>query len=309
MSLPLVSVIIPALNEGRHIGNCLGALHEFMPPEVDYELLVGDHGSSDDTASIAQQRGATVVPMAGGTVGELRNMVVTQSRGAVLIFIDADVTVTQEWGQHIGEVLRQLAQSDMQVTGSLCRVPRSTSPFIVRWFGLLRQRPTHYLGTGHLIVARRLFELLNGFAPGLRTGEDYDFCMRAQVAGAQLVVRPELEVIHHDYPLTAAAFIRRERWHGAGDVQSVRRLLHSKVAMASVVFAAAHVALPISLVLQPVWATLPLTVIGLLMLAMSFSKFSGLGLTGRLTNLGICYLYLLGRSLALLSFRRPAQSW
>ena len=309
MSLPLVSVIIPARNESRRIGDCLGALREFMPVHVSHEVLVGDHSSTDDTADIARSKGATVVTLAGGTVGELRNTLVARSHGAVLIFIDADVTVTREWGQHISEVMQQLTQTDLQVTGSLCRVPRSTNPFIQSWFALLRQGHSNYLGTGHLIVGRRLFELLQGFTPGLRTGEDYDFCMRAQAAGAQLVIRPELEVIHHDYPLTAADFIRRERWHGAGDVQSLRRLLHSKVALASLIFVVAHLALIVSLALWALGAVLPLLVIAGLLLLMSYSKFSGLQFGQRLTNLGICYLYLVGRSLALLAAAKPAESW
>ena len=40
-----------------------------MPPEMRFELLVGDHSSSDATAGIAAAAGATVVTLAGGTVG------------------------------------------------------------------------------------------------------------------------------------------------------------------------------------------------------------------------------------------------
>ena len=309
MSPPTISVIIPARNEARRIGDCLGALREFMPAGLSFELLVGDHSSSDATAAIAAGAGATVVTLAGGTVGELRNTLVASSQGAVLVFIDADVTVTAEWGAHIGRVVQDLAQSGPQITGSHCRVPRSTNPFIRCWFGVLRHSQVNYLGTGHLIVSRELFNRLGGFAPGLRTGEDYDFCTRAREAGAQLLVRPELEVIHHDYPLTVADFIRRERWHGSGDVQSLGRLLRSKVALASVVFIAAHLCFVACLLLISGWAVLPLLVIAGLPLLMSISKFQGLAIGQRMFNIGICYLYLVGRSLALLKPARPAQSW
>jgi len=309
MSPPLISVIIPARNEERRIGDCLRALRECMPKDLNFELLVGDHSSSDGTAGVAKQHGATVFTLAGGTVGELRNSLVARSQGVVLIFIDADVTVTPEWGRHIALVVHDLEHSSLQVTGSHCRVPRSANPFIDCWFGVLRHTQANYLGTGHLIVSRHLFSLLGGFTPGLRTGEDYDFCTRAREASAQLIVRPELEVIHHDYPLTAADFVRRERWHGSGDVQSLGRLLRSKVALASVVFIAAHLLLVAALVLRPGWAVLPLSAIVGLPLLMSISKFNGLSLRQRLLNIGICYLYLVGRSLALLKPARPTQSW
>jgi glycosyltransferase involved in cell wall biosynthesis len=302
-------VIIPARNEERRIGDCLRALQQFMPPEVSFELLVGDHSSSDATAGIAAAAGATVVTLAGGTVGELRNALVAKSKGDVLIFIDADVTVTAGWGSHIGQVMQDIVQSGPQITGSHCRVPHSTNPFIRCWFGVLRHTQANYLGTGHLIVSRSLFTRLEGFTPGLRTGEDYDFCIRAREMGAQLVVRPELEVIHHDYPLTVADFIRRERWHGSGDVQSLGRLLRSKVALASLMFIAAHLGFVACLLLMSGWAMVPLLAIAGLPLLMSISKFQGLAIGQRVLNVGICYLYLVGRSLALLKPARPAQSW
>ena len=309
MSPPTISVIIPARNEERRIGDCLRALQQFMPPEVSFELLVGDHSSSDATAGIAAAAGATVVTLAGGTVGELRNALVAKSKGDVLIFIDADVTVTAGWGSHIGQVMQDIVQSGPQITGSHCRVPHSTNPFIRCWFGVLRHTQANYLGTGHLIVSRSLFTRLEGFTPGLRTGEDYDFCIRAREMGAQLVVRPELEVIHHDYPLTVADFIRRERWHGSGDVQSLGRLLRSKVALASLMFIAAHLGFVACLLLMSGWAMVPLLAIAGLPLLMSISKFQGLAIGQRVLNVGICYLYLVGRSLALLKPARPAQSW
>ena len=205
--------------------------------------------------------------------------------------------------------MQDIVQSGPQITGSHCQVPRSTNPFIRCWFGVLRHTQANYLGTGHLIVSRNLFNRLQGFTPGLRTGEDYDFCTRAREAGAQLIVRPELEVIHHDYPLTVADFVRRERWHGSGDVQSLGRMLHSKVALASVVFIASHLLSLAALLLMPGWAVLPLLAIVGLPVLMSLSKFNGLSLRQRLINIGICYLYLVGRSLALLKPARPAQSW
>ncbi len=50
-----ISVVIPALNEERSIGNVLDAI----PPWVD-EVIVGDNGSTDGTVSVARSHGATV---------------------------------------------------------------------------------------------------------------------------------------------------------------------------------------------------------------------------------------------------------
>jgi hypothetical protein len=87
------------------------------------------------------------------------------------------------------------------------------------------------------------------------------------------------------------------------------RLLRSKVALASVVFIGAHVLLVAALLLRPGWAVLPLSAMVGLPLLMSISKFNGLSLRQRMLNIGICYLYLVGRSLALVKPARPTQSW
>jgi dolichyl-phosphate beta-glucosyltransferase len=53
---PSVSVVIPAYNEAGRIGQTLRAIGEFARgTALDFELIVVDDGSSDDTAQIAEQ--------------------------------------------------------------------------------------------------------------------------------------------------------------------------------------------------------------------------------------------------------------
>ena len=52
-----VSVIIPAYNEGPAIGGIISRLRELYP---DFEIIVINDGSRDDTASAAGNAGAKV---------------------------------------------------------------------------------------------------------------------------------------------------------------------------------------------------------------------------------------------------------
>ena len=52
-----VSVIIPAYNEARTIGPLVETLRQLYP---DFEIIVINDGSADETADVAQKAGAAV---------------------------------------------------------------------------------------------------------------------------------------------------------------------------------------------------------------------------------------------------------
>lgn len=62
-----VSVVIPARNEGDRLGPCLASLRgrrfdaESAPTEFEFEIIVVDDGSTDDTVEVAHRHGATVI--------------------------------------------------------------------------------------------------------------------------------------------------------------------------------------------------------------------------------------------------------
>jgi glycosyltransferase involved in cell wall biosynthesis len=47
------SIIVPTFNEERIIANTLGAIRHHLP-NIDYELIVTDDGSTDRTCEIAE---------------------------------------------------------------------------------------------------------------------------------------------------------------------------------------------------------------------------------------------------------------
>lgn len=88
-----VSVIIPALDEEDAIGHVVRELHDVGTIE---EIVVADNGSSDRTAEVARQAGATVVdaPMRGYGAACLAAMAYlrTRERGPpdIVVFVDGD---------------------------------------------------------------------------------------------------------------------------------------------------------------------------------------------------------------------------
>ncbi|MGE9809693.1 glucosyl-3-phosphoglycerate synthase [Janibacter sp. G1551] len=103
-----VSVVIPARNEARTVGDVVARIHADLVeavPLVD-ELVVIDSDSSDDTARVAREAGARVHPASAlGPAGlapvpgkgEALWKSLFATSGDLLVFVDADLT---EWGTH-----------------------------------------------------------------------------------------------------------------------------------------------------------------------------------------------------------------
>jgi rhamnosyltransferase len=87
----LISILIPVRNGGAQLGRCLDAIAGQRIDE-DFEVLVIDSGSTDDTIAVAQARGARVhsVPAEDFHHGATRNVAVELARGDVVVWTTHD---------------------------------------------------------------------------------------------------------------------------------------------------------------------------------------------------------------------------
>jgi len=95
-----VSVIIPAFNEADTIGLCLESLRN--QTDLPLEILVVDDGSTDETGSLVKQFAKNyhrvrllVQPHQGPALS--RNLAAKQAKGAVLVFVDADMEFSPDF--------------------------------------------------------------------------------------------------------------------------------------------------------------------------------------------------------------------
>jgi glycosyltransferase involved in cell wall biosynthesis len=85
-----ISVIVPAFNEEKLLGESLRAIRAAMSAFDDAELIVCDNNSTDRTGEIAAAAGAKVVFEPVNQISRARNAGAAAARGDWLIFIDAD---------------------------------------------------------------------------------------------------------------------------------------------------------------------------------------------------------------------------
>ena len=293
----LVTFIIPTLNEEFNVISAIHSIENTMRSSA-YEVIVCDNGSQDKTRIVSEGLGARVFVDRNATIAGLRNFGVKHSSGQILVFIDADVTLNDDWYKNLeSNVLPSLKSKDF-ITGSSCLTPLRSNFFEKNWFSKLGKSQTNYINSGHLIISRPSFDKLKGFDETLRTSEDYDLCQRAQLLGIQVVKSDALKAYHHGYPQKAIDFMAREAWHGSEDMLTIQKLLNSKTAL-SALFNVGLIAAGIVLLFTTghqlyLIATISMSI--LICAAISFIKF-GRSIKGSLIGTTICCeLYLLGRA-------------
>lgn len=98
---PSVSIIVAARDEQEHIAACLRAL--VAQDYADYEIVVVDDGSRDETAHIvrrlcAEHGNLRLLERAeGGSKKAALSLAIAESRGELLLMTDADCTVGPGW--------------------------------------------------------------------------------------------------------------------------------------------------------------------------------------------------------------------
>lgn len=205
---PLLSVVIPVFNGGPHFERCLRGLRDSF--WTDYQLIVVDDGSTDGSAALAEQFGATVARHATPLgPAAARNAGALLAEAPIVFFLDADVAVHPETiGRIMGhfEADRTLAA----LFGSYDDRPEApgiVSPYrnLLHHFvhqqgdfvGDVRSANTFWTGCG--AIRRDLFLDVGGFDPQLYRRpaiEDIEMGFRLVRAGHRIVLARDVQATH-----------------------------------------------------------------------------------------------------------------
>jgi hypothetical protein len=90
---PVVSVVIPCLNEAGSVGDCVrGAMRALDESGLSGEVVVVDNGSSDGSAAIAAEAGARVIREPRRGYGSAYTAGFGEARGRFIVMADADMS-------------------------------------------------------------------------------------------------------------------------------------------------------------------------------------------------------------------------
>lgn len=93
----IASVVIPVYNGADTLEACLASLAHQSMKRDDFEVIVVDDGSRDESAAIARRSGATVVSQTNAGAPAARNAGVRTARGKWIAFTDSDCVCSRTW--------------------------------------------------------------------------------------------------------------------------------------------------------------------------------------------------------------------
>ena len=114
-----LSIIIPAYNAAKHIGDCLTSLTKQQIMSKDFEIIVVDDGSTDNTAEIVidfakHQSNIRLISQQNSGNGAARNEGVKSAQGDYIYFLDADDYISENTLHLIVDIAKK---NDLDIVG------------------------------------------------------------------------------------------------------------------------------------------------------------------------------------------------
>jgi rSAM/selenodomain-associated transferase 2 len=172
---PYLSVIIPTLNEERHIEAAIQSVRF-----AECEIIVADGGSVDQTRVIAKDLGAKVITAIRGRA-EQQNAGAAAADGKVLLFLHADTLLPDDFGEQVFVTLmaHQVVAGAFQFKTDYDHWGMRLIEKIVRLRSTLFQMP---YGDQALFLPKNTFEKVGGF-PSVSIAEDLYLVRRLSKLG------------------------------------------------------------------------------------------------------------------------------
>ena len=224
--------MIPTYGRPRQLADCLWSLARLDYPRDRLEVLVVDDGSPvplDDAVltPFRSQLRVTLIRQANAGPAAARNAAADRATGEYLAFTDDDCLPEPGWLRTLAGVW---AESPDSMVGGLTlngapNLYSETSQLIVdvvyRHYNA-DPADAHFIASNNMALPARTFRDVGGFDPSFRAAEDRDLCDRWRHRGKRIVYVPGA-VVHHQRPMSAAAFCRQHFHYGRGAEQFSRQ--------------------------------------------------------------------------------------
>ncbi|MBE6992492.1 MAG: glycosyltransferase family 2 protein [Ruminococcaceae bacterium] len=189
----MFSVIIPAYNAERFVGTAIESVLQQTNP--DFEIIVVDDGSSDNTKSVVSQiRDSRIkyIYQENGGVSAARNTGIRNACGEFICFLDADDYWLANHLETVSGLIESYPHCSMFVTGH--RIRLTTGEMMPRTEKVLQSiedadfcssngydlicKFGYFMHTNSICIRKESFDKVGVFEPGIKNGEDDDLWYR-----------------------------------------------------------------------------------------------------------------------------------
>lgn len=206
-----VSIVIPAYNEEKDIGACLSSLEE--QTFKDFEIIVVDDGSKDNTVKIAKSfKKVKVIMGEHKGPGVSRNLGSRVAKGEILVFVDADMTFDKDY---IKNLIKPIIEDKKgQIIGSThdYEIVKNISNIWSRCWGKIRVDKNQAKTIKIFRAIRKdKFKEFGGFDPKYGYADDQTFWFKYKVSPSVA----DNTTCYHKNPENLNAVYKQSRWIGA----------------------------------------------------------------------------------------------
>ncbi len=183
-----LSIIIPTYNEEEYLQKLLESIK--IQSFTDYEIIVADAKSTDNTRKIAASYGCKIVD--GGLPGTGRNNGVKIANGEYLLFLDADVVLTEGYLQ---SAMAEFIDKDLDIAitqieplsdSKTDKILHDLANFFMKSVESVRP---HGAGCYGILTKKLMHESAGGFDESFDFGEDSNYIHRIGKMGNFKVLR------------------------------------------------------------------------------------------------------------------------
>lgn len=220
---PRVSFIVPAYNEAHRVADILDSMDR--QTYLSVELVFVDDGSTDGTlrrlVRVGSVRPVRTIrhPIPRG-VAAARNSGARAAEGDILVFMDADLTLPDDFAARILS-LYDVGADYVLVGSRVADRSRAPSRYLQSEHELALARPELQRSSQAFSVRRHVFQAVGPFRKDLPRGDDSEFGERVMAAGFRRVEDLTIEVMH-DRPRSWGGFLALQRRRGRNFAYSRR---------------------------------------------------------------------------------------
>jgi glycosyltransferase involved in cell wall biosynthesis len=227
---PKVSVVVCSYNGARTLPDCLASLEALAYP--DYEVILVDDGSRDDTQAVAR-RFSSVRTIRQGNRGlsVARNVGAEAAVGEIVAYTDSDCVADPRW---LVNLVRAMKQQRVAAIGGP-NFPPPNDPWVAKCVAASPGGPSHvmlddryaeHIPGCNMGFRRDVLLGLGGFDPQFRqAGDDVDIYWRLSAAGHKIGYAPGAIVWHHRRN-TVRGYLAQQK--GYGNAEAMLFFKHSE---------------------------------------------------------------------------------